>query len=153
MTLEAWRICKPKYTPSAFDGEGASRSPGRWNHRGQRLVYAADTQSLALLELLVHSSMNLVKLYCIIPCWFDEGLVETLDPSSLPVGWRTMVDPSWAPLQDIGGDWINSMRSAVLRVPTAIVPNQLNYLINPRHPDFTKIKIGTAIDYQPDPRL
>ncbi len=153
MSIEAWRICKPRYAASAFDGEGASRSPGRWNRRGQRLVYAADSQTLALLELLVHSSMSLARLYCLIPCSFDEALVEQLDPATLPKGWRRMLDPGWAPLQELGGAWIESRRSAVLRVPTVIVPGQCNYLINPLHSDFRKIKVGKAIELAPDPRL
>ena len=152
MILEAWRICKPRYERSAFDGEGAARTPGRWNRKGQRAVYAADSQSLAVLEVLVHSSMRLARLYCLLPCSFDERLVETLDTSSLPPGWRTLVDPAWATLQAIGGEWINSMRSAVLRVPTVLVPGQHNYLINPRHSDFKKIEIGSAIDFKPDRR-
>jgi len=151
--LKAWRICKPAYAPVAFDGEGAARASGRWNRRGQRVAYAADSQSLAILELLAHSSMSLLKLYCLVPCSFDDGLVETLDPASLPLHWRAMVDPGWAALQDIGGYWIESMRSAVLRVPTVLVPDQSNYLINPMHPDFKRVKIGAAIDYEPDPRL
>jgi len=97
--------------------------------------------------------MRLARLYCLVPCSFDERLVETLDASSLPPGWRATVDPAWATLQDIGGEWIDSMRSAILRVPTVLVPDQHNYLINPRHSDFKKIEIGAAIDFKPDPRM
>ncbi len=153
MTVEAWRICKPKYVRTAFDGAGAARAPGRWNTSGQKVVYTSDSQSLATLELLVHTDERLLTLYVLIPCSFDESFVEKLDPLTLPRGWQRLVDPGWAKLQQIGGDWITSHRSAVLRVPSGVVPGQCNYLLNPEHPDFSKIVIGTPLKYKLDPRL
>ena len=153
MSIEAWRICKPQYVQTAFDGTGAAREPGRWNKRGQKVVYTADSQALAVLELIVHADPGLVSLYVLIPCSFNESLVEVLNPSTLPRGWNRLVDPNWEILQQIGGAWITSRRCAVLRVPTAIVPEQYNYLLNPEHPDFSKIQRGTPIKFEPDPRL
>jgi RES domain-containing protein len=151
--IEAWRICKPKYVPTAFDGEGAAREPGRWNERGQKVVYTADSKPLAVLEIVVHADAGLSAYYVLISCSFDESLVEVLDPNILPLKWNRLVDPSWAVLQRLGGEWIASKRSAILRVPTAVVPGQYNYLLNPEHPDFSKIQIGAPIDFEPDPRL
>jgi RES domain-containing protein len=153
VSIEAWRICKPKYAQTAFDGEGAARAPGRWNIRGQKVVYTADSQALAVLEIVVHADADLASHYALIPCSFDESLVDVIDPSTLPLRWNRLVDPSWAILQQLGGAWITSKRSAVLRVPTAVVPEQYNYLLNPEHPDFSKIQIGVPIDFEPDPRL
>jgi RES domain-containing protein len=153
VTIEAWRICKAKYVQTAFDGEGAAREPGRWNQRGQKVVYTADSKALAVLEIVVHADAGLAAYYLLIPCSLDASLVEVLDPSTLPLKWSSLVDPSWAILQRLGGEWIASKRSAVLRVPTAVVPEQYNYLLNPEHPDFSKIQVGAAIDFEPDARL
>jgi RES domain-containing protein len=153
LSIEAWRICKPKYVKTAFDGEGAAREPGRWNERGQKVVYAADSQSLAVLEIVVHADAGLAAYYVLIPCSFDESLVEVLDPRTLPRNWNRLVAPSWVILQQLGGEWITSKRSAVLRVPTVVVPGQYNYLLNPGHPDFSKIQVGAPIDFAPDLRL
>ena len=153
MSIEAWRICKPKYVQTAFDGEGAAREPGRWNERGQTVVYAADSKALAVLEIVVHADAGLAAYYVLIPCSFDESLVEVLDPTILPLDWNRLVAPSWVNLQQLGGEWITSKRSAVLRVPTVVVPGQYNYLLNPGHPDFSRIQVGTPIDFSLDPRL
>jgi RES domain-containing protein len=153
VTIEAWRVCKPKYVRTAFDGEGAAREPGRWNERGQRVVYTADSKALAVLEIVVHADAGLSANYVLIPCSFGESLVEVLHPSSLPPRWSHLVDPSWAILQRLGGEWISSRRSAVLRVPTAVIPEQYNYLLNPEHPDFSKIQVGNPMDFEPDLRL
>jgi len=151
--IQAWRICKPQYASSAFDGLGAANHPGRWNSKGQKLVYTADSPALALLEIMVHSSPALALLYHLISCSFDESLVETLDPSILPSDWKNLVDPNWKPLQQLGSEWYKSARSAVLKVPTALVPQQWNYLLNPEHPDFVHVKTGEAVSFAPDPRL
>ena len=123
MTIEAWRVCKPKYVRTAFDGEGAAREPGRWNERGQRVVYTADSKALAVLEIVVHADAGLSAYYVLIPCSFGESLVEVLDPSSLPPRWSHLVDPSWATLQRLGGGverynpmlWIGERKERILR--------------------------------------
>jgi RES domain-containing protein len=153
MIVEAWRLSKLKYAASAFDGAGAARYPGRWNKIGQRVVYTSDSPSLAVLELVVHADDALSLRYGLIRCAFDDTLVEEIDTALLPVSWQALVDPAYAPLQLIGGEWFESARSAVFKVPSAIVPEQHNFLINPTHPDFRFIAIGPMTIYKPDARL
>lgn len=150
--LTAWRIVKARYAATAFDGEGARRFGGRWNSKGVPVIYAAGSQALAVLELLVHlESSDLLKHYGLIPVTFDEALVEALDPRSLPANGRRRPTP--AAVRALGDAWVASGRSAVLRVPSAVVPGEHNYLINPLHDDFARLTIGTPQPYRFDRRL
>ena len=152
MKLTAWRIVKARYRSTAFDGEGARLFGGRWNTKGTPIVYTAGSQALAVLELLVHlKAPDLLKHYRLIPVTFDESLMRPLDLRSLPSNWRRR--PAPLAVRGIGDDWITDRRSVVLRVPSVIVPDESNYLINPRHPDFRKLHIGAPLTYRFDPRL
>jgi RES domain-containing protein len=149
--MTVWRICKPKYEATAFDGAGAAIYPGRWNKHGQYVVYTSDTPSLAVLEILVNSTPQMLPLYKLFPCSFDDALITDIGP--LPGNWRHLVNPSWSPLQEQGSAWYESRQSAVLRVPSAIIPDQSNYILNVRHPAFFTISIGVPRDMETDPRL
>ena len=148
----AWRICKAKLSGTAFTGEGAFLYGGRWNSPGVRMVYLAQSPSLATLEMLVHlDASELLAAYRLCEAVFDDRLVETLDPATLPKNWRR--SPAPVALQRLGDEWTASMRSAVLRVPSAIVPGESNYLLNPAHPDSTDVTAGKMRPYEFDPRL
>ncbi len=150
--VEAWRIVKSKYVPGAFSGQSASDYGGRWNSPGTRIVYTASSTSLALLEILVHLGFPpTLPSYALILAIFDEDLVLQLDMPSLPGNWREQPPPRET--QAIGDEWVASGRSAVLAVPSVIIPHETNLLINPLHPDFTKIAIHDPIDFPIDGRL
>ena len=152
MTVVAWRIVKQRLARSAFDGEGARRYGGRWNSRGVAVVYLAQTQSLAALEILVHiDSPQLLERYVAIPVSIDPNLIELIEISSLPKNWAAYPPPKR--IRAIGDDWVASASSAVLQVPSVIVPLENNFLLNPRHPDFPKLKIGKPVPFKFDPRL
>lgn len=152
MTFSAWRITKQKHAKSAFSGEGARIYGGRWNSPGTRVIYTAQSQALAVLEMLVHlDSPELLKRYSLFEVEIDLSVVEELDLSSLPRNW--MGNPAPAEVQAIGDDWVASRRSAVLRVPSALVPAESSFLLNPHHPDFNKLHIGKAVPFQFDPRF
>lgn len=153
MSIEAWRLSKLKYAAGAFDGAGAAQYPGRWNKSGQRVVYTSDSPSLAVLELVVHADAALSLRYGLIRCSFDNRLVEEIDGALLPDSWQTLVDPAYTALQTIGSEWFESARSAVFKVPSALVPEQCNFLLNPSHPDFRLITIEPMVIYEPDARL
>lgn len=142
-----------KRAATAFDGMGAALEPGRWNSAGRRMVYTSECAALAFLEILIHADNNLMPSYAFFPLTFDDALAEIVDPAVLPPHWRSLLEPAWAPLQHIGTAWLDSLRTPVLRVPTVIVPNQYNYLLNPLHPDFAKIRIGPRQDFATDLRL
>lgn len=149
---QAWRIVHQDYAATAFDGEGARITGGRWNSEGIPVVYTAGTLSLALLEIIVHLEIkSALQYFKAIPITFNDTLIETVPGNALPLTWNS-TPPSFH-TKAIGYEWIRQSASAVLCVPSAVVPNEKNYLLNPQHPDFTKIKIGEQIDLPADPRI
>lgn len=149
MKLQAWRIVKAKHAASAFSGEGARLYGGRWNSAGVSLVYTSGSKALAALESLVHLNPPVLFSYVIISVGFDAALVEKV--STLPPGWNDMPAP---PSTRVLGDlWAAQRRSAVLEVPSVIIPGESNFLLNPAHPDFAAISFGVAEPFAFDPRL
>jgi RES domain-containing protein len=152
LSFSAWRITKQKHAKSAFTGEGARLYGGRWNSPGTAMIYTAQSQSLAVLELLVHlDSPELLKKYVLFEVAVDEAYVDELDPSKLPRNWKA--DPAPSKVQTIGDDWAAGGTSSVLRMPSTLVPGESNFLLNPRHPDFRKLRIGKALPFLFDPRF
>ncbi len=147
---EAWRLVKVKHAATAFDGEGARLNGGRWNSVGVRMVYVSDTKSLAALETLVHLKLPVASKFVAIPLQFDDALVELFPPKNLPAGWDA--EPPSHASQQIGDAWAKNSRSALLALPS-VITGETNYLINPAHPDFSKIKIGKPVPFTFDPRL
>jgi RES domain-containing protein len=147
----AWRIVKDKYAASAFTGEGARGVSGRWNAVGMAMVYTSEHKSLAILEKLVHVTPTIPIRYKAFRVEFPETFVEHISFNALPSDWQ--VEPPTHTTRRIGTEWIRKSRAAVLAVPSAIVPEELNYLINPAHPDFSKIRIGKPTDFSFDSRL
>jgi RES domain-containing protein len=139
------------FTTRAFDGEGARVWGGRWNSAGSAVVYTSATTSLGLLEKLVHTEEGLPPIYVTIPVAFGAGSVETMDRVKLPADWRSL--PAPFSLKRIGDEWVRSMRSCILEVPSAIVPHESNFLLNPEHPDFASLEIGEPINLDIDKRL
>jgi RES domain-containing protein len=149
----AWRIVSKRRQNSAFDGEGARRFGGRWNPPGTRVVYTSATLSLAALEYFVHVSVqtkpdDLLSVSIEIP---QNLLIERIGESRLPKNWR--IYPAVQQLQAIGQKWLKNGKSVILAVPSAIIPQELNYLINPEHPDFAKCKINKPQPFVLDPRM
>jgi RES domain-containing protein len=150
--IRSWRIVKAKHAATAFDGEGARLLGGRWNSPGRRVVYTAESAALAALEMLVHlGRMTALPAYVVISCDFDEKLVADADRQKLPANWRAFPAPHALPA--VGDAWLQSGKSPVLRVPSAIVPGENNYLLNPAHPKFRRIVIGTPERFELDLRL
>ena len=146
-----WRITTARFAASAFSGEGARLYGGRWNAKGWPVVYTAASQSLALLELMVQDD-PLRAHYMLIPAQLPAGLAQTrIEPEALPPDWRTLAGRE--ALQRLGQDWLEGARTAVLNVPSAVLPAERNLLLNPRHPDFARIQIGQPQSLQTDMRL
>jgi len=151
VTITAWRITKAQYAAQAFDGEGARLAGGRWTSPGHPVVYTAEHAALAALEMLVHLDAAARPAYVLIPCTFPSDLVLRLDRRRLPAAWRSYPAPSALP--QLGDAWIKSRASAVLDVPSAVIEMQSNYLLNPAHADFVKVRIGTPGPFDFDSRL
>ena len=148
----AWRIVQAHVADRAFTGEGSRRYGGRWNSKGYAVVYTSSSISLAILEVLVHIPIyGILEEYVCFPVEFDRDLVLPLDVDNLPDNWKN--DPPSRAIKQIGDSWVESRESAILEVPSTIVPTEKNYLINPAHPDFKKLKIGSPIKILFDPRL
>ena len=150
--LTVWRIVKQKHAKTAFSGEGARLYGGRWNHPGTAMIYAAESQSLAILEMLVHlDSPDLLKRYVLFGIAADESLVTKLDRTALPKNWKK--DPAPTKVQAIGDAWATGFESVVLSVPSVLVPSESNFLINPRHPDFSRLSVGRPLSFRFDTRF
>jgi len=153
MPLQVWRITSAPYAERAFDGEGARLYGGRWNHPGTAIVYAAHTLSLCALEYFVHlepelAPKRLVAIPAEIPADVRMGSLEVQD---LPADWRSYPAPD--SLKDLGTAWARRGETVVLSVPSSIIPHERNYLINPAHPDFIRIRTLAAEPFAFDPRM
>jgi RES domain-containing protein len=149
--VKVWRLCKRRH--AALDGEGARLAGGRWNSRGTTAIYASDSLSLAVLELLVHCDPallpdDLVAIAIEIP---DGLALRRIEIAELPRSWRR--HPAPESLARIGDLWAKDVASAVLSVPSAVVPGERNVLFNPRHPDFVTIRAGRPERFALDARL
>jgi RES domain-containing protein len=150
--ITAWRIIKRKRARVAFTGEGARPYGGRWNSAGVAIVYTAESQSLAALEMVVHlDSPDLLYNYVVFEVGIDESLIAKVELSQLPRNWRT--DPPPQKVRGVGDAWAAAGTSAVLQVPSAILPAEHNFLLNPRHRDFARLMMGKPSPFQFDPRL
>ncbi len=149
--LIVWRLLTTRLVETAFSGEGARLYGGRWNRRGVSLVYTAGSQSLAMLEMLVQDEPLRAR-YVMIPATIPKGLkIERVSLDDLPAGWRDRA--AREQLQAIGTDWAKRTTSAVLAVPSAVIPAETNYLLNPLHPGFARIDIGDPREFITDLRL
>lgn len=153
MTIAVYRITKERYRDQAFAGLGGLYAYGRWTPRGHPVVYTSQSISLAVLEYALNYKRHgwlaaSVLARATIP---EEVNVESVSTSALPENWRDP-DPPTA-LRDIGEYWLRRAQTACLRVPSAIVPEESNYLLNPAHPDFDKLTINAAEAFNFDRRL
>ena len=150
--VRAWRLVRAGLVDSAFDGEGARRFGGRWNPPGVPVVYLAESLALAALEVFVHLDRAAVSIpFKAIPVDLPARVIGEIARKELPPDWRALPTPEST--QQAGAGWISAMRSAVLKVPSVLVPVEHNFVLNPRHKDFEKVTIGEAIDFSFDPRM
>jgi RES domain-containing protein len=148
-----YRVCKTKYAASAFDGEGARLFGGRWNSPGTSMVYTAGSRSLAILEILVHLNNDLLipAFSCIEVNCPNDLVIDVNDIADLPPDWASSPPPE--ELKDIGDEWVSGSTSVVLAVPSAVVPSEFNYLINPAQEEFDRLEIKNPQVLALDPRL
>lgn len=136
----AWRIIKSKLSNHAFDGEGSRIYEGRWTSPGLPVIYTSESLSLATLEVLVHiQSSAPLGAYLQYKIGFTDELVEDLNQEKPPGNWRD--SPAPVELRAFGDSWIRSGTSVLFRVPSTIITHEFNFLINPLHDDFTKLRL------------
>jgi RES domain-containing protein len=150
--LTAWRIFKAIHRRTAFTGQGARLFGGRWNQRGIPLIYTSATVSLAALELLANlDSVEVLGEFLVCDVKFDDRLIQRVNLNDLPKNWRESRAKSV--LRANGTRWATAAESAVLQIPSVVVPAESNFLINPNHPDFGRIVIGRPRRFEFDRRL
>jgi RES domain-containing protein len=144
-----WRISNHL----SLTGDGALRASGRWHTRGRRVVYCAQNPAAALLEVLVHFEIEITQLparYRLLKLEAADDLaVARLALADLPTDWIEKVSAT----QAIGDAWLESRRSPLFSVPSALVPETFNILLNPDHPDGQRVVVVDARDHVIDPRL
>ena len=151
--IRAYRLVKRRLLTTAFDGEGARRYGGRWNTKGQPCIYLTSSISLGHLEIMVHlTDYHVLRQYAVLSLDLETKDIMALPDDTLPDDWRGY--PAPLSTAAIGDEWLAGRESAILSVPSVIVPTERNYLLNPRHPEFTAI-IETAreVAFSFDPRL
>ena len=147
-----FRLQNSKYR-MVLSGKGASLIGARWNSKGTEIIYTAHGRCLAMAEVVVHLSLAMLPkgfkmMEITIP---DDVKIFELDLKKLPIGWN--VFPEIVDTQIIGDDFIKESKYAVMKVPSAVVKGDFNYLINPFHPDFIKITITSMEDFPFDKRI
>ena len=146
-------MLRKKYARTPFDGEGAYRYGGRWSNPGVSLSYTSEHQSLALLEYFVHLDKedppsDLILAIAEVP---DDVSRERVEISHLPAGWRARAAPPQ--LYRVGDEFVRKGENCLLLVPSVLVPSENNWLINPTHPEFTRIGIEEPESLAYDPRM
>jgi RES domain-containing protein len=144
-----YRICLAKYADDLF----ASGRRARWNSQDKFVIYTAATRALACLENVVHRSGEGLNgqfrvLVIDVP---DDVAVAEITADQLPEGWEKA--SSYATCQPLGDAWYEARTAAVLRVPSSIVPQEANYILHTRHPDFPRIRIRTWEEFSFDARI
>lgn len=150
--MRLWRLCDARFAAAALDGEGARLFGARWNNPGQRAVYLSEHLSLAALELIVNANRRLSGAYVAIAVNVPGGLtVHRPALGDLPAGWRE--SPAPATTRAFGSEWLGRAREALMCIPSVIIPDESNYLLNPDHPDAKRIEPLAPVPFSFDPRL
>ncbi|GAB2784145.1 RES domain-containing protein [Hymenobacter luteus] len=144
-----YRICLAKYADDLF----ASGYRARWNYKDQFVIYTASSRALACLENVVHRSGEGLNdqfrvLVIDVP---DDLIIEEIDLAQLPKNWEKA--SRYALCQPLGAAWYAARQSAVLRVPSSIIPQEHNYILNSRHPEFKRIQIVGREEFSFDARI
>ena len=149
--MEVYRITTAKYAEKL----SASGAPNRWNVENQYVIYSAESRALAILEMVAHRSAKMRKdnfkmLTIEIP--ESKKYIEKFSEKRLPPDWRTI--KAYDELQNLGAEWYRSQRTPILMVPSVLVENEFNYIINTVHPSFREnFHLKAAKDFVWDKRL
>ncbi|MBL7829470.1 MAG: RES family NAD+ phosphorylase [Saprospiraceae bacterium] len=153
--MKVYRIEREKYLETTLSGIGASMTEGyRWNSLNTKLVYTAESRALAMLEISVHLDLNEDlpddRFYVEIEIPDSVSILEVLR-NHLPKDWQS--NPPGLATQTIGDDFVIQNEAAILKVPSALVPEEYNYLINPNNSEASKIKVISTTKLRFDSRI
>lgn len=147
-----FRLSKAAYA-NDLSGRGAEKAGGRWNSKGTALLYTSESRALCTTEIAVHTPLGILPMdYVIIAIEIPNTIPLTeLKHKELPSDWKSL--PHAHSTQEIGDTFVTDEKTAVLKVPSAVVQGEFNYLINPSHKDFKKIKVKLVEAFDFDERL
>lgn len=150
--MRVFRLIRKKYGIE-LSGKGAAISGNRWNSKGTELIYTADSRALAMAEVAVHLSLSILpKDYVMVEINIPKSIsVASVSVEKLPVNWNNF--PHLVDTQLVGDEFFSERKACVLKVPSAVVPGDFNFLINPLHPEFSQIEIVGQEDFPFDSRL
>jgi len=150
--MRVFRLIRKKHGIE-LSGKGAALSGNRWNSKGTELIYSADSRALAMSEVAVHLSLSILpKDYVMVEVDIQSYVsIASLSKEDLPANWSSF--PHLLDTQQIGDVFVTERKDCVLKVPSAVVPGDFNFLINPFHPDFSTIRIVGQEDFPFDSRL
>lgn len=148
--MKIYRISKCEFV-NDLSGTGAAMYGGRWNSKGKYILYTAETASLALLETVAHMTNIASISYCMLCLEIPETSIDQYTIAELPANWQNYPPPSV--LRRIGDEFLEKGMSLVLKLPSAIMPEECNCLLNPHHPDFKKVKVVYSKALPVDGRL
>lgn len=150
--MKVFRICKEKYA-NDLSGTGAKLVGGRWNSKGVPILYTSESRALAMTEVAVHLPYNLIPNdFVLVTIDIPENLkLEEVLVKNLSKKWNNF--PINNSTQNIGNEFVKNNDALVLKVPSAVVAGDFNYLINSNHKDFDKIEIENIIPFIFDNRL
>lgn len=142
-----WRLASERFAP--LTGEGARVAGGRWNSPGRPLVYTSESLALCLAECLVHVPGRLPADYLAFKIGVPEDSIEVVDSGSLTSSWRHDLGIT----RTVGDEWLVAARTLGLLVPSAVLPESSNLLLNPLHPRATELQVLDQQPFRFDPRL
>lgn len=146
-----YRLSRQLYA-NDLSGKGAEIAGGRWNSKGTPLIYTAESRALCTAEVAVHIPLGILPNdYQMIEIYFPDETISTISTEDLPENWNSI--PHNRLTQMVGDQFVKTMEFLVLKVPSAVVLGDYNYLINPLHDKISEVKIKQIVDYQFDQRL
>ncbi|GGE21362.1 RES family NAD+ phosphorylase [Psychroflexus salis] len=150
--MHVFRLSRKKYA-NQLNGRGAAKFGNRWNSKGIEIIYTAESRALAMAEVIVH--LNLASLpsdFMILKIEIPNQIkIKKLAIKELSKNWNLF--PQHMETQKLGDAFIDASEACILKVPSAVVQGDFNYLINPHHPDFKKIKITSLAPFPFDQRI
>ena len=150
--MRVYRLSRKKYADE-LSGKGAAKVGGRWNSRGTELIYTAESRALAMAEVAVHLTLaTMPDDFVMVEIEISEEIkISEMQKTELPKNWNAF--PYDLRTQEVGDGFVRAEESCLLKIPSAVVPGDHNFLINPKHPDFKMIKISSIEKFPFDERL
>jgi RES domain-containing protein len=151
--MELWRVSIAENAEDAFSGQGGLRFAARWHKVGTCVVYTSASLALAAMEFFVNwKEQAAPRALASISAHVPDGLrISVLSDQRLPDDWRS--SRVREATQQIGSDWARSGESAILSIPSTVIPEERNFLLNPAHRDFKRIRVGKPRPFSFDPRM